>query len=177
LGVRTLARLVTASDVGVATVEQAVDDLAVAYTATPPPALLARTRAHLGYVTGLLERRCTLAERTRMAHLRTAVQIARETSHGEIAAWSLETRAWQLLITGDYPAAVRLAQAAQRSAPTGSSVLIQATAQEGRAFARLGAAPETRDALGAPRPWCPRCRSLTSPSTTTSTTRPRPTAT
>jgi tetratricopeptide (TPR) repeat protein len=173
LGVRTLARLVTASDVGVATVEQAVDDLAVAYTATPPPALLARTRAHLGYVTGLLERRCTLAERTRllvaagwlsllaatslidmgrraaaMAHLRTAVQIARETSHGEIAAWSLETRAWQLLITGDYPAAVRLAQAAQRSAPTGSSVLIQATAQEGRAFARLGAAPETRDALG-----------------------------
>jgi transcriptional regulator with XRE-family HTH domain len=170
-----LARLVSASDVGTATVErveQAVDDLAVAYTSTAPPVLLARTRAHLGYVSGLLKRRCTLAEHTRLlvvagwlsllaatslidmhqraaalAHLRTAVQIARETRHGEIAAWSLETRAWQLLVTGDYPGAVRLAQAAQRAAPTGSSVLIQATAQEGRAWARLGAAAETRDAL------------------------------
>jgi hypothetical protein len=170
-----LARLVTASDIGTVTVErveQAVDDLAVAYPGTAPPVLLARTRAHLGYVTGLLERRCTLAEHTRLllaagwlsllaatslidmhrpvaavAHLRTAVQIARETGHAEIAAWSLETRAWQLLITGDYPAAVRLAQAAQRAAPRGSSVLIQATAQEGRAWARLGAAGETRDAL------------------------------
>lgn len=170
-----LARLVAASDVGVATVErveQAVDDLAVAYPATAPPVLLARTRAHLGYVVGLLERRCTLAEHTRLlvaagwlsllaatslidlhrraaalAYLRTAVQIARETEHSEIAAWSLETRAWQLLITGDYPGAVQLAQGAQRAAPKGSSVLIQATAQEGRAWARLGAAPQTRDAL------------------------------
>jgi tetratricopeptide (TPR) repeat protein len=170
-----LARLVAASEIGAATVErveQAVDDLAVAYPATAPPVLLARTRVHLGYVTRLLERRCTLTEHTRLliaagwlsllaatslidmhcraaalAHLRTAVQIARETGQAEIAAWSLETRAWQLLITGDYPTAVQLAQGAQRAAPKGSSVLIQATAQEGRAWARLGAGPETRDAL------------------------------
>jgi len=170
-----LARLVTASDVGAATVErveQAVDDLAVAYPGTTPSVLLARTRAHLGYVTALLERRCTLAEHGRLliaagwlsllaatslidlhrraaalAHLRTAVQIARETGHAEITAWCLETRAWHLLITGDYPAAARLAQAAQRAAPRSGSALIQATAQEGRAWARLGAAPETREAL------------------------------
>jgi hypothetical protein len=39
-----------------------------------------------------------------LAHLRTAAQIARETGHAEIAAWCLETRAWQSLTDGDYPA-------------------------------------------------------------------------
>jgi tetratricopeptide (TPR) repeat protein len=123
-------------------------------------------------VTGLLERRVTLAEHGRLlvaggwlsllaatclidlhrrpaalAHLRTAAQIARETGHAEIAAWCLETRAWQVLTEGDYPRAVELADAAQRAAPRGGSALIQATAQEGRAWARMGAAPQTRDAL------------------------------
>ncbi|HEV3292101.1 MAG TPA: helix-turn-helix domain-containing protein, partial [Streptosporangiaceae bacterium] len=170
-----LTRHATASDVGAATVEQieqAVDSLAVAYPGTPPTVLLARVRAHLGYVTGLLERRVTFAEHGRLlvaggwlsllaatclidlhrrpaalAHLRTAAQIARETGHAEIAAWCLETRAWQVLTEGDYPRAVELADAAQRAAPRGGSALIQATAQEGRAWARMGAAPQTRDAL------------------------------
>jgi hypothetical protein len=170
-----LTRHATASDVGAATVEQieqAVDDLAVAYPGTPPAQLLARVRAHLGYVTGLLERRATFAEHGRLlvaggwlsllaatclidlhhrpaalAHLRTAAQIAKETGHAEIAAWCLETRAWQVLTDGDYPRAAELAQAAQRTAPRGGSAVIQATAQEGRAWARLGAAPQTRDAL------------------------------
>jgi tetratricopeptide (TPR) repeat protein len=170
-----LTRQATASEVGAATVEQvelAVDGLAVAYPGTPPGVLLARVRAHLGYVTGLLDRRTTFAEHGRLlvaggwlsllaatclidlqrraaalAHLRTAAQIARETGHAEIAAWCLETRAWQYLTEGDYPRAADLAQAAQRTAPRGGSAVIQATAQEGRAWARLGAAPETRDAL------------------------------
>jgi tetratricopeptide (TPR) repeat protein len=170
-----LTRHATASDVGAATVEQieqAVDDLAVAYPGTPPAQLLARVRAHLGYVTGLLDRRATFAEHGRLlvaggwlsllaatclidlhrwpaalAHLRTAARIAKETGHAEIAAWCLETRAWQLLTDGDYPRAVELAQGAQHAAPRGGSALIQATAQEGRAWARMGAAPETRDAL------------------------------
>jgi len=170
-----LTRNATASEVGAATVEQielAVDGLAVAYPGTPPAVLLARLRAHLGYVTGLLDRRTTFAEHGRLlvaggwlsllaatclidlrrrtaalAHLRTAAQIAKETGHAEIAAWCLETRAWQYLTDGDYLRAAELAQAAQRAAPRGGSAVIQATAQEGRAFARLGAASETRDAL------------------------------
>jgi transcriptional regulator with XRE-family HTH domain len=170
-----LTRHATASEIGTATVEQielAVDDLAAAYHGTPPAQLLARVRGHLGYVTGLLERRSTFAEHGRllvaggwlsllaatclidlhhrsaaMAHLRTAAQIARETGHAEIAAWCLETRAWQVLTDGDYPRAVELAQAAQHAAPRGGSAVIQATAQEGRAWARMSAAPETRDAL------------------------------
>jgi hypothetical protein len=123
-------------------------------------------------VTGLLDRRTTFAEHGRLlvaggwlsllaatclidlhqqpaalAHLRSAAQIARETGHAEIAAWCLETRAWQVLTDGDYPRAVELAQAAQRAAPSGGSALIQATAQEGRARARMRAAAGTRDAL------------------------------
>ena len=52
-----------------------------------------------------------------------------------------------MLTEGDYRRTAGLAQAAQRIAPHGRSAYIQATAQEGRAWARLGAAPETRAAL------------------------------
>jgi transcriptional regulator with XRE-family HTH domain len=161
-----LARLATSSDVGAAAldrIEQAVDELAVAYPGTPPGVLLARVRRHLGYVARLLGARKTLAEHKRLlvaggwlsllaatcsidlndwdaasARLRTAAELARETGHTEIAAWCLETRAWQVLTVGDYPAAAELACGAQRAAPSGSSAYIQATAQEGRAWARLG---------------------------------------
>ena len=170
-----LARRVAVSDVGSETVrrlELAVDDLAVAYPGTLPAELLGRVRAHLGYVAGLLDVRATLAEHHRLvvtggwlsllaatclidlhrdhgaaAYLRTAAQFASETGHAEIAAWCLETQAWQVLTSGDYQRAKRIAQGAQRIAPRGSSAYIQATAQEGRALARMGAATETRDAL------------------------------
>jgi hypothetical protein len=163
-----LARRAGATDIGAATIErieQAVDELAVAYPGTPPAELLGRVRQHLGYVGRLLDARKTLAEHRRLlvaggwlsllaatcaidlrwwdaasARLHTAAQLARETGHGEMAAWCLETRAWQLLTIGDYPAAAGLARDAQAAAPRGSSAQIQATAQEGRALARLGAA-------------------------------------
>jgi transcriptional regulator with XRE-family HTH domain len=171
-----LTRLVAASEVGGATldrIERAVDDVAIAYPGTPPAELLTRIRLHLGYVARLLAARKTLAEHRRLlvaggwlsllaatcaidlrrwdagsARLGTAAQLARETEHAELAAWCLETRAWQVLTVGDYPAAVRLAQDAQRAAPRGSSASIQATAQEGRASARLGHSTCT-DAYGA----------------------------
>jgi len=79
--------------------------------------------------------------------LRTAAQLARETGHAEIAAWCLETQAWQVLTAGDNRRAVDIAQAAQHIAPRDGSAFIQATAQEGRAWARLGAETETRTAL------------------------------
>jgi transcriptional regulator with XRE-family HTH domain len=170
-----LARRAAASDAGEGTVsrlEQAVDDLASGYAGARPADLLSRVRAHLGYASSLLDGRVSLAEHRRLlvsagwlsllaatcltdlrcpaaalAYLRTAAQLARETGHAEIAAWCLETHAWQVLIEGDYPRAVRVARDAQGAAPHGSSVLIQATAQEGRAQARLGAKAETYDAL------------------------------
>ena len=81
------------------------------------------------------------------AHLRTAAQLAWESEHTEIAAWCLETQAWQMLTAGDYQRAADISQAAQRIAPKTSSAFIQATAQEGRAWARLGTAAQTRGAL------------------------------
>lgn len=115
-------------------------------------------RAYLGYVSRLLDARMTLAEHRRLlvtggwlsllaatclidlhhdhaaaAHLRAAAQLAKETGHAEIAAWCLETQAWQVLTEGEYRRAVDVSQAAQRLAPRDSSAFIQATAQEGRA--------------------------------------------
>ncbi len=169
------ARRAEASDVGNIVLEQlelTLDDLATAYPGMPPADLLGRVRIHLGYVSRLLEARATLAQRRRLlvtggwlsllaatclidlhedraaaAHLRTAALLARESAHAEIAAWCLETRAWHVLTAGDYQQAVDIAQAAQRIAPREGSAFIQATAQEGRAWARLGAAAETRAAL------------------------------
>jgi transcriptional regulator with XRE-family HTH domain len=161
-----LARMAGASDVGAAALDQldaAIDDLASSYATTPPAVLIDRTRRHLRYVAGFLDGRTTLRQHRRLlvaggwlsllsatlhvdleqqseavAWLRTAASLAREAGHDEIRAWCLETDAWRVLTAGDYPAAVVLAQGAQQLAPDTSSARIQATAQEGRAKARLG---------------------------------------
>jgi transcriptional regulator with XRE-family HTH domain len=170
-----LVRRVTASDVSNETLTQlelVVDDLAVAYPVTPPADLLARIRRYLGYVENLIDGRMTLQERQRLtvvggwlsllaatvhidleqvgpatARLRAAAQLARHAGHREIEAWTFETDAWRVLTVGDYRLAVDLSRAAQAIAPAGSSVAIQATAQEGRAWARLGEPQETYDAV------------------------------
>jgi hypothetical protein len=43
--------------------------------------------------------------------VRAAAQLARETGHAEIAAWCLETQAWQLLTAGDYRRAADMSPA------------------------------------------------------------------
>jgi transcriptional regulator with XRE-family HTH domain len=172
-----LARRVAASDVGEETLrrlEWAVDDLAIRYSVTPPAELLPRVRQHVAYVAGLLDSpvRKTLSEHRRLlvtgawlsllgatlhidlrqrvaadARLVTAVSLARQAGHDEIHAWCYETRAWDALTDGDYRRALDLSRTAQQIAPAGSSALIQATAQEGRASARLGRTRETTDVL------------------------------
>ncbi|TDC73918.1 helix-turn-helix domain-containing protein [Streptomyces hainanensis] len=166
-----LARRVQASDVGNETLgrlEQVFDELATAYPATPPQELLERVRKHTGYVSNLLGVRKTLEEHRRLvviggwfsllgatlhidlnqpnaatAKLRTAVSLARQAGHVEIESWCYETEAWRVLTDGDYSRALELSLMAQSFAPDGSSVAIQAAAQEGRARARLGQARET----------------------------------
>lgn len=170
-----LVRRVEASDVGDATLtglESAFDDLAVDYQRTPPAELLDRLRVRLGYVSQLIDARKSLTQHRRLlvtggwlsllaatchidlnqrgaasARLRTAAELAKHTGHHEIAAWVLETEAWQNLTDGDYPRAVALSQAAQRLAPSGSSAEVQATAQEGRAWSRLGDVSQTHALL------------------------------
>ncbi|MGW3347780.1 hypothetical protein ACWDA3_31175 [Nonomuraea rubra] len=170
-----LARRAAASDVSRETLERlelAVDDLASDYPRTPPSQLLGRVRRHLEYVTRLFDGRKTLAEHRRLlvtggwlsllaatchidlrqypaaaARLRTAGQLAGHAGHDEIRAWCLETEAWQALTEGEFQHAMILAQGAQDVAPRTSSAFIQATGQEGRAWARMGKSTETRAAL------------------------------
>lgn len=170
-----LARRVAVSDVGDETLtrlELAFDELALAYPVTPPAELLSRLRRHLAYVNTLFDGRMTLHEQKRLivvggwlsllaatvhvdlgqspaatARLRTAASLAQHAGHDEIRAWCFETEAWRVLTEGDYRQAVELSRAAQRLAPAGSSVAIQSTAQEGRAWARLHEPRETYDAI------------------------------
>ncbi len=170
-----LARRVAASDVGTETLsrlEDMVDELAIKYSTTPPRELLGPVRRHIAYVMHLLGARKTFDEHRRLlivggwlsliagtlcidleqrlaanSWLATAASLAKQAGQSEIYAWRYETEAWQALIDGNYQHAVELSQAAQRLAPRGSSAAIQATAQEGRAWARLGQAEETYDAL------------------------------
>lgn len=170
-----LAQRVSASDVGNETIERlesAFDDLAAGYSVTPPQELVGRVRTHLGYVSKLIDARKTLDQHRRLltvggwlsllaatvhidlkqqvaatARLQTALSLAGHTGHREIQAWCLETSAWRALTDGEYVRAVKLAQAAQNVAPLGSSAMVQATAQEGRANARLHRSTETYSAM------------------------------
>jgi tetratricopeptide (TPR) repeat protein len=144
----------------------------VDYSLTSPTDLLGRARLHLDYVARLIDSRKTLSEHRRLlvvggwlsllaatvhidlghygaatARLRTAVDLARHAEHAEIEAWCFETEAWRQLTEGNYEQAVTLSQAAQQRAPRGSSAAIQATAQEGRAWARMGRSQETYEAI------------------------------
>lgn len=153
-------------------IEQGVDDLASSYPTLAPADLLPLVRRHLAVVRRLLDGRVTLAQQRRLlvagawlavlratvhidlrqrfaaaAHLRAARDLAEHAEHGEIQAWCLETRAWDVFTQGDYRSAFDLSNQAQRVAPKGSSARIQATAQEARAWARMGEVGATRRAL------------------------------
>ncbi len=175
LAAHELWRRASVSEVGSQTLdvlEVAFDDLAVAYLTTSPDELLGRLRKHLGYVGELMELRSSLEGRRRLlvvggwlsllsatvhidllqpsaaaARLSTAESLARETAHHEMKAWCLETRAWQALTGGDHHRAIDLARGAQSAAPAGSSVAVQAVAQEARAWARLRQPQQTGHAI------------------------------
>jgi transcriptional regulator with XRE-family HTH domain len=170
-----LLRRVEASDVSAGTLdrlEAAFDSLATAYPTTPPARLLPRVCQHLGYVGRLIHARKTLDQHRRLlvlggwlsllaatlsidqrdraaaaARLAAADQLAQHAGHAELRAWCLETRAWDVLTEGRYAQAVELSRQAQAVAPRASSAYIQAVAQEGRGWARMGRTAETRAAL------------------------------
>ncbi|MGN9776525.1 helix-turn-helix domain-containing protein [Micromonospora sp. H33] len=170
-----LSLRVAASDVSrdvLDRIEQGVDDLASAYPTVAPADLLPLVRRQLAYVVRLLDGRVTLAQQRRLlvaggwlavlratvhidlqqrsaakAHLKAALDLANHAEHAEIRGWCLETRAWDVLTQGDYRKALDLSLQAQQVAPKGSSAHVQATAQEARAWARMGDVRSTRHAL------------------------------
>jgi transcriptional regulator with XRE-family HTH domain len=171
-----LVRRASASDVGsetLARLELAFNELATEYPTVPPRELMGRVRKYSSYVTRLMDAKKTLAEHRQLlvlggwfsllgavlhidlnqqdaatARLGTAMALAQHADHREIQAWCFETDAWRVLTSGDYVKAAELAGIAQRVAPRGSSVEIQAIAQQGRAFARIGDSTETYTAIG-----------------------------
>ncbi|MEU3562310.1 helix-turn-helix transcriptional regulator [Kitasatospora sp. NPDC006786] len=170
-----LARRVSASDVGKETLERlelTFHDLAIKYPTVAPQELLGQVRKYAAYVTSLMDAKKTLAEHRKLlvigswfsllgatlhidlnqqdaatARLRTAMTLAQHADHPEIQAWCFETDAWRVLTDGHYSRAAELSATAQQLAPAGSSIEIQALAQQGRAFARLGHSSETYFAI------------------------------
>ncbi|WP_324188298.1 helix-turn-helix transcriptional regulator [Nocardia higoensis] len=143
--------------------DYSVDDLARAYPVTTPSAVLEWALTSMRVGRAMLERKKTLGEHRRLMltlgwfsliaaachvdlgdalaarqRLRVARDISLEAEHPEITAWAMETMAWQQLTDGDFTVAATASQVAQHVAPRDSSVFIQATAQEGRALARMG---------------------------------------
>ena len=73
------------------------------------------------------------SEATRTA----ALQIGTETGDAEIAAWAHEMKAWRALTQGNYEETVAAARAG-RQATSRHSVAVQLSAQEAKAWARMG---------------------------------------
>ena len=161
--------------------------------------LLVRVRGYLGHVTRLLDAKTTLAEHRRLlvvggwlsllaaatlidlhrdhvaaAHLRTAARLARVTEHAEIAAWCLETQAWQVLTAGACPGGQRTFLRPRSGSPRSPEARSSRRPRR-RVAPGPGSATPARPAprLIASRRWSHRCRCPTGPSTTTGMTRPR----
>jgi hypothetical protein len=82
------------------------------------------------------------AEATRTA----ARQLGEEAGHPEIVAWSYEMAAWFALTQARYRGVLSAAHSGRAAAPRGSAA-VQLTAQEAKAYARLGDPAGVRDAL------------------------------
>jgi tetratricopeptide (TPR) repeat protein len=82
------------------------------------------------------------AETTR----RGALSLGTEADHAEIKGWAHEIKAWIDLTTGNYHGVVSAARAGIEAAPH-HSVAIQLSAQEAKAWARIGDRRQTEVAL------------------------------
>ncbi len=147
------------------------DRLCSDYRRLPAAELHAEGASWLRRITGLLDRRLTLAQhrevltlagwvallvgcveydlghRTRAeANRRAAFSLGQESEHTEIMAWAYEMQAWRALTSGDYPGVVRAAEAGRAMAPT-HGVAIQLAAQQAKAWARLGERRHAESAL------------------------------
>jgi tetratricopeptide (TPR) repeat protein len=82
------------------------------------------------------------AETTRQG----ALSLGEEADHPEVKAWAHEIRAWIALTTGNYHGVVTAARAGIEAAPH-HPVAIQLSAQEAKAWARIGDRRQTEVAL------------------------------
>lgn len=168
-----LLRQMQASDLGAGTLDQleeAVEHLAVAYFTVPPADFRAQVLVWRRYVATLLDGRTTLRERGRLhlvagwltgllaevslalgtdakVHCATALSLAQEVGHADLAGWVRGTQAQVALYAGDPRDAVAFAQAGRDVARIGSSASFRASALEARAVARSGDTAATECAI------------------------------
>lgn len=139
-----------------------VDRLCSDYPHMDPRDLAVEGRQWLGRITGMLDRRMTLAQHQEVLALagvlaeltgcveydmgsvqnaettrRAALSLGEEAAAPEVIGWAYEMRAWFALTTGDYTGVVRAAEAGEELAP-GTRAAVQLAAQRAKAWARIG---------------------------------------
>ena len=170
-----LLRRTEASDLGPGTLDQLeelVERLGVEYFAVPPAEFREKVLSWRRYVARLLDGRLTLRERRHLytvagwlsgllaeaslalgdeaePHCVTALSLAQEVGHADLAGWVRGTQAQVALYAGDPQEAVVFARDGVQIAPMGSAVMVRACTHEARASARLGDHGGTRVALDA----------------------------
>jgi len=160
-----VARL-RASDVSATTIEAlrfTAEWLACEYPHMPPEELLVEGHAWLRRLTGLLDRRLTLAQHREVLALagevsllvgcveydmgqrqaaeatrRAALALGEEAGEAGVVGWAHEMRAWYALTQGDYATAIGAAEAGLTASGPHLGVAVQLAAHRAKAWARLG---------------------------------------
>jgi tetratricopeptide (TPR) repeat protein len=176
-GMNTLdlvARL-RASDVSPATLEALAitsNQLSCDYSRQPPAQLRGEGLGWLRRLTGLLDRRLTLAQHQEVLSLagqvallvgcleadmgqrraaeatrRAALSLGQEAGDAHIVGWAHEMRAWAALTEGQHRAAIAAADAGLAAAPN-LGVAVQLAAHKAKALARLGDREQVEMTLG-----------------------------
>ncbi|GIH10294.1 hypothetical protein Rhe02_83610 [Rhizocola hellebori] len=163
-----------ASDVSAATLEAlqvTADHLCSEYPFADSELLLIEGRAWLRRITGLLDRRLTLAQHREVLSLagwvsllvgcveydtgrrshaeatrKAALSLGQESGNIDIEGWAHEMRAWFALTQGDYRSVIAAAKAGEAAA-SGRSVAVQLAGQRAKAWARMGDRRQTEVAL------------------------------
>jgi len=159
-----VARL-RSSDVSGATLDAlriTADRLCCEYPYMASDQLLIEGQAWLRRITGLLDRRLTLAQHREVLTLggwvalllgcveydmgmrrqaeatrKAALSLGQEAGNVDVMGWANEMRAWYALTQGDYRGVIAAADAGTAIAP-GRSVAVQLEAQRAKAWARIG---------------------------------------
>lgn len=173
-----LVARIQASDVSQATLDAlqiTADRLCSEYPYTESAALKIEGQAWLRRITGLLDRRLTLAQHREVLALagtvalllgcveydmglrhdseatrRAAWSLGEESGRADVMGWAQEMRAWFALTQGDYHGVIAATEAGRAIAPH-ESVAVQLAAQQAKAWARMGDRRQTEVALNAGR--------------------------
>jgi tetratricopeptide (TPR) repeat protein len=139
-----------------------VDRLCSDYPHMAPGDLAVEGRQWLGRITGMLDRRMTLAQHQEVLALagvlaelvgcveydmgvyqgaettrRAALSLGEEAGAAEVIGWAYEMRAWFALTSGDYRGVIQAAEAGEALAP-GTRAAVQLAGQRAKAWARVG---------------------------------------